>query len=74
MKIQTAEFKQQMHLNHSAFVGIKYRYFYQQIELLQQEIGFDTLPVLVRNLATIRIFEPASKLRSIDLMAQYFDV
>ncbi len=65
---------QLLHLNHCAFVRIKYRYFYQEIELLQQQIGFDTLPVLLRDLATIRIFEPASKLRSMDLMAQYLSV
>lgn len=63
-----------LHLNHSSFVGIKYRFFYQQIELLQQQIGFDTLPVLIRDLAAIRIFEPASKLRSMDLMIQYFGI
>jgi transposase len=32
------------------------------------------LPVLLKDLVTIRIFEPASKLRSLELMEQYFDI
>lgn len=50
---------QLLHLNRSTFVGITYRFFYQQIELLQQQKGFDSLPVFVRDLAIMRICEPA---------------
>ena len=38
------------------------------------KIGLDTLPALLRDLAIIRIFEPASKLRSLELLNQYFGI
>lgn len=65
---------QVLHLGYSSFKGIKYRFFYRQIDLLQQELGFDSLPALIRDLVTIRIFEPASKLRSLELLEQYFGI
>jgi transposase len=63
-----------LHLNHSVFLGVKYRYFYQQIDFVLDEIGLDVLPALLRDLVIIRIFEPASKLRSLELLNQYFGV
>ena len=63
-----------LHLNHSVFLGVKYRYFYQQIDFVLDKIGLDVLPALLRDLVIIRIFEPASKLRSLELLNQYFGV
>lgn len=63
-----------LHLNHSVFLGVKYRYFYQQIGFVLDKMGLDFLPALLRDLVTIRIFEPASKLRSLELLNQYFGV
>lgn len=63
-----------LHLNHSTFMGVKYRYFYQQTSTILDKIGLDTLPALLRDLAIIRIFEPASKLRSLELLNQYFGI
>ena len=63
-----------LHLNHCSFLGVKYNFFYQQIIRIQSEIGLDGLPILLKDLAVIRIFEPASKLRSLELLEQYFDV
>lgn len=63
-----------LHLNHSVFLGVKYRYFYQQIGFVLDKMGLDVLPALLRDLVTIRIFEPASKLRSLELLNQYFGV
>lgn len=63
-----------LHLNHSSFLGVKYTYFNRQIQRIQREIGFDILPSLLQDLCTVRIFEPASKLRSLDLLDQYFDI
>ncbi len=63
-----------LHLNHSVFLGVKYRYFYQQIGFVLDKMGLDVLPALLRDLVTIRIFEPASKLRSLFLLNQYFGV
>lgn len=36
--------------------------------------GLDDLPMLYRDLALMRIIEPTSKLRTIELLKQYFDV
>jgi len=63
-----------LHLNHSSFVGVKYRFFYQQIRALQHQFGLGDLPALLNDLVAIRIFEPASKLRSLELMEQFFGI
>lgn len=63
-----------LHINHCAFIGIKYNFFYRHINTLQDVIGLGILPTLLKDLITIRIFEPASKLRSIDLIEQYFGI
>lgn len=61
-------------LNHSTFVGIKYRFFYDTIHKLIDKIGLKNLPGILNDLVVIRIFEPASKLRSLELLEGYFGV
>jgi len=61
-------------LNHSTFIGVQYRYFYEQINSILDKMGLGVLPPLLNDLATIRIFEPASKLRSLELMEQFFGI
>lgn len=63
-----------LHLNHCTFLGVQYNFFNTQINALQDKIGLGSLPVLLKDLVTIRIFEPASKLRSLELMEQYFGI
>lgn len=63
-----------LHLNHSTFIGIKYHFFLQQVRALQKKIKLDDLPALINDLVAIRIFEPASKLRSLELMEQFFGI
>ena len=63
-----------LHINHCTFLGIRYNFFYEQIRMLQAKVGFDDLPILLQDLALVRIFEPASKLRSLELLEQYFGV
>ena len=63
-----------LHLNHCIFVGVKYHFFYELIHSIQDKIGFGNLPVLLNDLVAIRIFEPASKLRSLELMEQFFGI
>ena len=54
-------------------VGFFYRFFYDTIQRLIAQIGLDELlSSLFKDLVTIRILEPASKLRSIDLIQAYF--
>lgn len=63
-----------LHLNHCTFMGVKYHYFYKLIHAIEDKIGFGDLPVLLNDLVAIRIFEPASKLRSLELMEQFFGI
>ena len=63
-----------LHLNHCTFLGVQYNFFYNQIKVIQDKIGLGKLPVLLKDLVTIRIFEPASKLRSLELLEQFFDI
>lgn len=63
-----------LHLNHCTFIGVKHHFFYAQINAIQDQLGLDTLPILLKDLVTIRIFEPASKLRSLELLEQFFDI
>lgn len=63
-----------LHLNHCTFMGVQYRYFHQQITALQHTMGLGDLPSLLNDLVSIRIFEPASKLRSLELMEQFFGI
>lgn len=65
---------QLLHLNHCSFVGVQYRYFYEQIQFIQGKLGLDSLPPLLNDLVCMRIFQPASKLRSIELMEQFFGI
>src|SRR5690554_2081721 len=63
-----------LHLNHCTFVGVQYRYFHERITLVQDKLGFGVFPPLLNDLVSMRIFEPASKLRSLELMEQFFGV
>jgi transposase len=63
-----------LHLNHSTFIGIKYRFFHSKVRAMLDMIKLDDLPVLLNDLVAIRIFEPASKLRSLELMEQFFGI
>lgn len=63
-----------LHLNYSTFVGIKYHFFYNQILAILEMIKLNDLPALLKDLVTIRMFEPASKLRSLELLEQFFGV
>lgn len=56
-------------------VGFYYRFFYDTIQRLIAQIGFEKLASdLLKDLITIRILEPASKLRSIELIETYFGI
>jgi transposase len=56
-------------------VGFYYRFFYDTIQLLIAQIGFEELTSnLLKDLVSIRILEPASKLRSIELIETYFGI
>jgi len=57
------------------FLGVYYTYFYDVIRAIQHFIGY-TLHAdsLLNDLVAMRIFEPSSKLRAIELMKNYFGI
>jgi transposase len=62
-----------LHLEHCEFLGVYYRFLYETISTIQTQLGYtNLLHPLLHDLVVMRIFEPTSKLRSIDLMKQYF--
>jgi transposase len=65
---------QTLHLSHCVFIGVKYRFFYTQIISILDSVGLTELHALLKDMVVIRIFEPASKLRSIELMEQFFGI
>lgn len=66
---------QLLHVDYCSFIGVYYTFFYEVISSIIKEIGLNELNhSLLRDLVIVRIFEPASKLRSIELLEQYFGV
>lgn len=64
-----------LYLDKSEFLGVYHTFYYEVISWLIQEIGFKAvIAQLLHDLVVIRIFEPASKLRSIDLLNTYFGI
>jgi transposase len=62
-----------LYLNKCSFLGVYYSFFYEQISYLHNLFGYTNLvDSLLQDLVIIRILEPASKLRSIELISQYF--
>jgi transposase len=63
------------HTDHCECVGVEYNWLYKVITSLQKKIGFNVFQsTLLTDLVTMRIVEPASKLRSIELIYQYFGI
>lgn len=57
------------------YVGIYYTYLYDVLRAVQHQIGYILEPdTLLNDLVVMRIFEPASKLRSIEFMETYFGI
>lgn len=64
-----------LYVDYSECIGLYYRFFYKTIQKLLSQIGFDRVATnLLLDLVTIRILEPASKLRSMDLIETYFGI
>jgi transposase len=63
------------YVDHCESIGVTYNWLYKAIDSVQQLIGFTIAESsLLNDLVTIRIVEPASKLRSIELLQQYFGI
>jgi len=77
---QIALFESQNSLNviyveKSDFLGVYYSFLYDALLSVCNQIGFDGLcSKMLLDLVVIRIVEPASKLRSIELLEEYFGI
>lgn len=64
-----------LYLDKSEFLGVYYSFLYDLLKRLIHFIGFDKIKKhLLLDLAVMRIVEPASKLRSIELLETYFGI
>lgn len=64
-----------INLSQYDYLGIYYSFYYELIHKLIIVIGFDKLKInILLDLVIIRMFEPTSKLRSIELIWEYFGV
>ena len=62
-------------LNQSEFIGVYYNFYYELINKILIQIGFDKHKInLLLDLVVIRLFEPSSKLRAIELLDEYFGI
>jgi len=63
------------YVNQTEFIGVYYSFLYELLSKLIISIGFDKIktPLLV-DLVILRVIEPASKLRSIELIEEYFGI
>lgn len=64
-----------LYLNQTEFLGVYYTFIYDLLHKLILTIGFDKINSrLLVDLVVMRIVEPASKLRSIELLEEYFGI
>jgi transposase len=57
------------------YLGFYYSFLYEVLDRLQERIGYRQFKASILNdLVTIRVIEPASKLRSIELIETYFGI
>jgi transposase len=64
-----------LYVNQTEFVGVYYSFLYELISKLIITIGLDKVKnCLLLDLVILRMAEPASKLRSIELLDEYFGI
>lgn len=62
-------------LSQCEYIGVYFTYLYDVIRAVQHQIGYALdLDELLNDLVVMRVLEPASKLRSIELMDTYFGI
>ncbi len=64
-----------LYLEQSEFLGVYYLFLYEALRSICRQIGFNPIvSQLLLDLVIIRIVEPASKQRSIELLEEYFGI
>lgn len=57
------------------YIGVYYSFFYDVLRAIQYQLGYALeVDALLNDLVVMRIFEPTSKLRSIELLESYFGI
>lgn len=63
-----------IHADHLNLCAVTHYFSYKALRNCSQQCGLSVLPPLYQDLALMRIIEPASKLRTIELLYRYFGV
>lgn len=64
-----------LNISQTDYIGIYYGFFHELISKLIIQIGFDKINTsFLIDLVIMRLFEPASKLRSVELLEEYFGI
>ena len=64
-----------LYLNQTEFIGVHYTFLHELISKLIIIIGFDKIQnTLLLDLVILRMMDPSSKLRSIELLQEYFGI
>lgn len=63
-----------IHMDHLQLQAITHNFAYKALRRCSEHCGLSSLPSLYQDFALMRIIEPASKLRTIDLLNRYFNV
>jgi len=64
-----------LYLDKTEFLGVYFTFLYEVLSGLMSQIGLNKIKKrLLLDLVTIRVIEPASKLRSIELLETYFGI
>lgn len=64
-----------LHLGITRFLGVRYQFGYMFLRKIFHRLGFNALDKdFLLDLAVMRIFEPSSKRRSIELLERYFGI
>ena len=62
-------------LSQCEYIGLQYGFLYDVLKAIQVQIGYTTVnDTFLTDLVIIRIVEPASRLRSIELLEMYFGI
>jgi len=72
---EEVKFNNLLHLDKTEFLGVYYTFLYDVLLSQFELIGFTSISQkLLLDLAIIRILEPGSKIRSIELLKEYFGI
>jgi transposase len=63
-----------LHADHLHLHSVTHLFAYESLRCCCRRCGLHSLPKLYQDLALMRIIEPTSKLRAIELLKRYFDV